>query len=619
MRASYHRARAGFAATISVVHRVRGRLAAWHRYTVNDRALDVDAAPDTPLLWVLRDHLAMTGTKYGCGMALCGACTVHIDGVAVRSCVLPLQRASRQASHDHRGSVEGSQPRRAARLDRTRCAAMRLLPIGADHVGRGAAAVNPAPSDADIDAAMAGNICRCGTYSRIRKAIHRAARALAGRIDAGSHRPSQSRRRCRRSSAVASSCRRGACAEAGDWCSHWRCRRLRRPAREPQAAPRRPIQCVASDRRRRFHHHPGRSLGNGTGRVHRVADAARRGTRSRSSRIRIAAAPVGDAYVNALNGGQITGTSNSVPDAWEKLRKAGAQARIDVDRRGGADSWHIDPARCRAHDGTIVSTHGGRAAPTAQLAEAAAQAAGAEGRQAQGRGGFSPDRQTAAAARYAGQSRRQRRVRPGRAACRACCTPPSRSAPRWAARPRRSTRARRKRCRACAACSMTASGVVVVAEHFWQARKARDALRISWDPGPNARPRQCGNLRAAQRSRADRRTLGLRGDAALEGDTGSRAQERREDLRRRLRAAAGRACHHGADELHRRRQGGPLRCVCRHPGAAADASSRGRGRRASSRSRSTSTPPCSAAASAGASRWTSCRRRSRHRRRSARR
>jgi aerobic-type carbon monoxide dehydrogenase small subunit (CoxS/CutS family) len=149
------------------------------RITVNDKTLDVDASPDTPLLWVLRDHLAMTGTKYGCGMALCGACTVHVDGAAVRSCVLPLS------------ALEGKRITTIEGLSRDRSHAVQRAWIELDVPQCGycqsgqimsAAALlesHPRPSDAQIDAAMAGNICRCGTYPRIRKAVHRAADLLA--------------------------------------------------------------------------------------------------------------------------------------------------------------------------------------------------------------------------------------------------------------------------------------------------------------------------------------------------------------------------------------------------------------------------------------------------------
>ncbi|HEY2678508.1 MAG TPA: (2Fe-2S)-binding protein [Steroidobacteraceae bacterium] len=147
--------------------------------TVNEQILEVDAAGDTPLLWVLRDHLAMTGTKFGCGMALCGACTVHIDGIATRSCVLPLSAVEGRSIT----TIEGLSKDRSHAVQRA------WLEIDVPQCGycqsgqiMSAAALlknNPRPSDSDIDAAMSGNICRCGTYPRIRKAIHRAADLLA--------------------------------------------------------------------------------------------------------------------------------------------------------------------------------------------------------------------------------------------------------------------------------------------------------------------------------------------------------------------------------------------------------------------------------------------------------
>jgi isoquinoline 1-oxidoreductase alpha subunit len=146
--------------------------------TVNNQMLNIDAAPDTPLLWVLRDHLGMTGTKFGCGMALCGACTVHIDGAATRSCVLPLSAVAGKSIT----TIEGLSK------DRSHAVQKAWLEIDVPQCGycqsgqiMSAAALlksNPKPSDADIDAAMSGNICRCGTYPRIRRAIHRAAALL---------------------------------------------------------------------------------------------------------------------------------------------------------------------------------------------------------------------------------------------------------------------------------------------------------------------------------------------------------------------------------------------------------------------------------------------------------
>ncbi len=145
------------------------------KLNVNGRDLETDAATDTPLLWVLRDHLGMTGTKYGCGMALCGACTVHVDGVATRSCVLPLAAVEGKRIATIEGlSADRSHPVQQAWLE------VDVPQCGYCQSGQIMSAVallerSPAPTDEEIDVAMSGNICRCGTYPRIRKAIHRAA------------------------------------------------------------------------------------------------------------------------------------------------------------------------------------------------------------------------------------------------------------------------------------------------------------------------------------------------------------------------------------------------------------------------------------------------------------
>ena len=148
--------------------------------TVNDKNYTVDVDPQMPLLWVLRDVIGLKGTKFGCGMALCGACTVHFDGVAMRSCTLPVSAA---VSARNITTIEGI----SENIDHVVQKAWVELQVpqcGYCQSGQIMSAVsllktNPKPSDADIDAAMAGNLCRCGTYSRIRKAIHRAAEMIA--------------------------------------------------------------------------------------------------------------------------------------------------------------------------------------------------------------------------------------------------------------------------------------------------------------------------------------------------------------------------------------------------------------------------------------------------------
>ena len=147
------------------------------RLTVNGRPHDVDVDPDTPLLWVLRDVIGLMGTKYGCGIAQCGACTVHVDGVPMRSCSLPLSAAADRKITTIEGlAVNGSLHRvQKAWLDHDvpqcgYCQSGMIMAVAA------LLAQSPKPTDAEIDAAIT-NICRCGTYQRIRAAIHAAARA----------------------------------------------------------------------------------------------------------------------------------------------------------------------------------------------------------------------------------------------------------------------------------------------------------------------------------------------------------------------------------------------------------------------------------------------------------
>ena len=148
--------------------------------SVNDKEVSVDVDPDMPLLWVLRDMLGLTGTKYGCGAALCGACTVHVAGEPVRSCVTPVSSVGARRITTIEGLSAGrSHPLQRAwiELDVPQCG---YCQSGQIMSAAALLARNPQPSDAEIDAAMAGNVCRCGTYQRIRAAIHRAAVLGAG-------------------------------------------------------------------------------------------------------------------------------------------------------------------------------------------------------------------------------------------------------------------------------------------------------------------------------------------------------------------------------------------------------------------------------------------------------
>jgi isoquinoline 1-oxidoreductase alpha subunit len=146
---------------------------------VNGKAYEVDALPNTPLLWVIRENLGLTGTKYGCGKSICGACTVHVDGQAARSCVTSVSSVSGKEIRTIEGlSSDGSHPVQQAWI------AENVPQCGYGQPGQIMAAAallakNQRPSDADIDKAMSGNICRCGTYQRIRRGVHRAAQIMA--------------------------------------------------------------------------------------------------------------------------------------------------------------------------------------------------------------------------------------------------------------------------------------------------------------------------------------------------------------------------------------------------------------------------------------------------------
>jgi len=154
-----------------------------YKLTVNGRPVTVDVPSDTPLLWVIRDVLDLKGTKYGCGMALCGCCTVHINGQASRSCTTTISSAAGKRITTLEGlSEDGTHPVQIAwqEIDVPQCG---YCQAGQIMSAAALLAKNPHPTDADIEAAMDGNICRCGTYLRIRQAVHRAAEIKAKLAD----------------------------------------------------------------------------------------------------------------------------------------------------------------------------------------------------------------------------------------------------------------------------------------------------------------------------------------------------------------------------------------------------------------------------------------------------
>ncbi|AKU13841.1 isoquinoline 1-oxidoreductase, alpha subunit [Azoarcus sp. CIB] len=152
------------------------------RFILNGQKVNTSMPEDTPLLWVLRDGLELTGTKFGCGMGLCGACTVHVDGVAVKSCSTPVS----EVADKHVTTIEQIGRNRVGAAVQAAWQKLDVVQCGYCQSGQIMAATalltnTPRPSDADIDAAMAANLCRCATYVRIRAAIHEAAKRLAGR------------------------------------------------------------------------------------------------------------------------------------------------------------------------------------------------------------------------------------------------------------------------------------------------------------------------------------------------------------------------------------------------------------------------------------------------------
>jgi len=152
-----------------------------HTLTINGKARSVDVDDDTPILWVLRDVLGMTGTKFGCGLALCGACTIHVDGQPARSCITPVSAAAGKRIT----TIEAIGATAAGKKIQQAWIALEVPQCGYCQSGQimsatALLAANPNPTDGDIDAAMSGNVCRCGTYARIRQGIKHAANGKKG-------------------------------------------------------------------------------------------------------------------------------------------------------------------------------------------------------------------------------------------------------------------------------------------------------------------------------------------------------------------------------------------------------------------------------------------------------
>ena len=300
---------------------------------VNGKKYEIEASSDVPLLWVLREHLGLTGTKYGCGKSLCGACTVHINGKAERSCQIPVRDALGKRITTIEGIPEDHPVKKAWNaVDVPQCGYCQPGQI------MDAAALlekNPHPTDADIDAAVSGNLCRCGTYQRIRQAIHLAAEMMSKGNEMG----------------------RGG---------------IMRVAAK-QSAP-------------FFTINPYIRIGT-DGRVVIIVNKSEMGQgvytslpmliaeelEADWSEISIEAAPVSPEYYHAQWGViQGTGGSTSVSSEWDRLRKAGAAARIML-VQAAAEIWKVDPKSCRAEKGSVVHERTHRQLSYGALAEKASR------------------------------------------------------------------------------------------------------------------------------------------------------------------------------------------------------------------------------------------------------
>jgi isoquinoline 1-oxidoreductase beta subunit len=300
---------------------------------VNGKKYEVEANPDVPLLWVIREHLGLTGTKYGCGKSLCGACTVHIDGKPERSCQIPVKDAQEKRIITIEGIPEDHPIKKAWNaVDVPQC--------GYCQPGQIMDAVallekNPNPTDADIDGAMSGNLCRCGTYQRIRRAIHLASEAMSKGKKIDSARMSKQGAGC--------------------------------PA--PLFALN-PYLRIGTDGRVVII--VGKSeMGQGvyTSLPMLVAEELEIDW----SKITVEASPVAQEYYHAQWGViQVTGGSTSVLSEWDRLRRAGAAARLML-VQAAAEIWEVDPKSCRAENGSVVHEGTNRRLSYGELAEKAAR------------------------------------------------------------------------------------------------------------------------------------------------------------------------------------------------------------------------------------------------------
>ncbi|AFM23633.1 molybdopterin-dependent oxidoreductase [Desulfomonile tiedjei] len=429
------------------------------KLNVNNREYSIVVKPDTPLLWVIRDNLGLTGTKYGCGIAQCGACTVHVDGKAVRSCTTPVSAVAGKKITTIEGiSSDGNHPVQRAWIE------AEVPQCGYCHSGQIMSAVallvqNPTPSDADIDRAMRGNVCRCGTYQRIRVAIHGAARLIRQEgVD----------------KAIVSE---GAMVDVSPQGSSHISTKTGTQTGEFVLNPF--IRIGIDEIVTIVVNHSEMGQGVYTSLPMLIAEELE----CDWTKIRVVAAPVDPVYNHTEYGIQATGGSTSISSEWERLRRVGASAR-EMLLIAAAKSWGVDKTSCRAEKGAIVHSSGKRLT-FGQLAEKAAELDSPQDIQLKdfsnftligtsinrldtpektnGEGIFGidvtvPDMLTAVVARF----------------------------PVFGATVARFNADKAKSIPGVKEIVQIPTGVAVLAEGFWPAKVAADALEITWDEGEDA-------------------------------------------------------------------------------------------------------------------------------------
>ena len=409
---------------------------------VNGKTHKVEVNPDVPLLWVIRERLGLTGTKYGCGRSFCGACTVHVDGNAERSCQIPVEKAQGKRITTIEGIPEDHPVKLAWNAeDVPQC--------GYCQPGQIMSAValfdkNPNPADADIDRAMSGNICRCGTYQRARQAIHRAAGMTAkgmneGKTSLGPGKPAS---------------------------SFFVLNPFIRIATDGGVV----IMVNKSE------------MGQGvyTSLPMLIAEELEVDW----SRISVEPAPVGPDYYHAQWGIQATGGSTSVLSEWDRLRSAGAMAR-EMLIHAAAKLWKVQPGSCRAEKGFVIHEQTDRGLPYGDLAEMASQMKPPQDVPLKRQEDFKvlgkPIKRLDAPEKTSGKALFGLDVKVDALLTAVIARPPI-----FGAKAKRFDAAKAKTVPGVKDVVQVDSGVAIVGEGFWAAHLGREALEVTWDEGGDA-------------------------------------------------------------------------------------------------------------------------------------